>query len=204
MSGYKEMKMVKYLNEKYPEDHFRYEETFGGTWLGGLLGTDQRKQILCTSENYPNQSVTVSCFWDEQEYYDNYLNIKFAKEMDDFTEDVIQQMFPEEETEYISFEETAIDSMCIDLPANISFDNYLEKCNSMLVIGVRCEKEQVTKEEIENMVKQVMKDKYIGLFSMDIYFVDPQGASNDFRKDRYDRLSVMFEDGRISSMEWEM
>lgn len=73
----------------------------------------------------------------------------------------------------------------------------------MLVIGVRCEKEQVAKEEIENMVKQVMKDKYIGLFSMDIYFVDPQGASNDFRKDRYDRLSVMFEDGRISSMEWE-
>lgn len=204
MSGYKEMKMVKYLNEKYPEDHFRYEETIGGTWLGGLLGTDQRKQILCSSENYPNQMVKVSCFWDEQEYHDNYLNIKFAKDMDEFAQDLIQEMFPEAKTEFLSFEETAQDSLCIALPANVSFDDYLKKCNEVLIFGVRCDNNQIDKKEIENIVEAAMENKEIGLFNMRIFFINAQGESPDFRNDSFNYLSVNFKEGRILNMEWEL
>lgn len=204
MSGYKEMKMVKYLNEKYPEDHFRYEETIGGTWLGELLGTDQRKQILCSSENYPNQMVTVSCFWDEQEYHDNYLNIKFAKDMDEFAQDLIQQMFPGAKTEFLSFEEIAQESLCITLPAHVSFDEYLKECNAYLIFGVRCENGQIDKTEIEKTVEATMKNKDVDLFKIKIHFINAQGKSPDFRDDSFNCLSVNFNEGKISSMEWEL
>ena len=135
---YKEKKMVRYLNRKYPEDHFEYKKSYGGTALGGLFGDDQVTNIFCSSENYPEFNVTVKCFWVEQEYYDNYLGIKYVKEMDDYASALIQEFFPEHKTDYYSFYESAINCEigCSTLPADSTFEEYLAGCNEILMMFV--------------------------------------------------------------------
>jgi hypothetical protein len=78
------VKMIKYMNQKYPSDTFTYK----GPWGGGIGVKNGAKECLLESANYPNtginEDVWVKYYVDnngQENYYDNYLSVKYHEQM---------------------------------------------------------------------------------------------------------------------------
>lgn len=172
MSGYKEMKMVKYLNEKYPEDHFRYIKSVGGTPLGSLLGTDSVTTIECSSETYPDKNITVMGYWDEEVFCDNYLGIKYAEMLDEHIDALMYDLFPTQKKVYKSFVNEAEQSGCKELPADTTFEEYLGACGSTFCVFVEQDEDSLDREYIKKEIIQKFKDDELFLGGIKVYFVN--------------------------------
>ena len=202
---YKEKKMVRYLNKKYPEDHFVYEETYGGTALGGLFGDDQVAYILCSSENYPDISVRVEYFWLANKYYDNYLGIKYAKDMDDYASTLIQEFFPEHKTDHYSFCKRILDGSteCTTISADATFEEYLTGCCEPLMMAVEYPEDELDKGTIQDAVTSILEEKNVGYSQVRIFFVTELDPSKDFYDYNYNELRIVLdEDNHIKSVKW--
>lgn len=74
--------MVNHMNEKY-EDHFTYSAPFGG----GTGGT--ARQILVTSEKYPDAEIVVTYSPEDDSYSDNYVEHKYEQQTYELLEEIL-------------------------------------------------------------------------------------------------------------------
>ena len=82
--------VVKYLENKY-DDKFEYYETYGGT----LFDSDPWKGFICTSEKYPGKHILVIYDVKYKKYHDNYLDIKYARQLDELFDSMLSEVFGE-------------------------------------------------------------------------------------------------------------
>ena len=203
---YQARKMVQYLNRKYSEDYFEYKRRDARLPLADHFVEDQIPTIFCSSENYPDLSVTVECIWPVRRYYDNYLGIKYAKELDTYTSALIQEFFPNHKTDHYSFYESArnCNTGFTTLPADATFEEYLAECDEMLVMAVEYPEDELDKEMIQDRIASILKEKEVGYYAMRIIFATELDPSGDFFDHKYNELDIFLDaDNRIERVEWD-
>lgn len=206
--GMRKNLIVDYLNDKYTDDHFEFVD-----YSGGMPWSSESVTILCTSEKYPDKMIKASYITDMDKYEDNYLGYKYAKQLDAYVENYAKELFPNHNIKIFSFSNESENTKINDLPADTSFEEYLEKCRE----GIRfcCEYEPAVlekeKNEIEKKVVESTKNLDMKVIGIDIRFT--QDVSKDLKtitEDTYNSLHIRFElDGnnnsnnKINSIKWE-
>lgn len=200
---------VFYLENKYPNDSFEFENFQGGTLFGG----DRLKECKCKSEKL-NENIYVVYDNVDNEYSDNYLDIKYSNDTDDTIFNVLKTVFPNEKFIYDkakeSFNSTTKSSF---LQSDIDFSGYKSERGIPIYAFVTNYDNQTRDEIVKNLEIAILKEN-IYCDSIEIYFVDDYNSdiesNNSLQNDivanhKYDDylLITMIDDSGFSSVEWE-
>lgn len=200
---------VFYLENKYPNDSFEFENFQGGTLFGG----DRLKECKCKSEKL-NENIYVVYDNVDNEYSDNYLDIKYSNDTDNTIFNVLKTVFPNEKFIFDkakeSFNSTTKSSF---LQSDIDFSGYKSERGIPIYAFVTNYDNQTRDEIVKNLEIAILKEN-IYCDSIEIYFVDdynPDIESNDSLQNdivanhKYDDylLITMIDDSGFSSVEWE-
>lgn len=158
--------MVEYLNDKY-DDTFEFYEVYGGTLFGG----DSQKKILCTSEKFPNTFIRVIYDTNTKIYYDNYIPIKYVKQLDELTNKILAKAFPQNDYYYDSFEKFVADSGCKNMPADTTFEEYISNCGKVLYACVNYETTQIDLNQIQTDLEEQIVNAGLFLGGIEIYIL---------------------------------
>lgn len=190
--------MLRYINDKY-DDSFSFIETFGGT----LFNSQSDDKILCKSEKYPDTPITVVYNKNSKEYFDNYIPVKYASDLDALTTDIIRNSVNGKDFYFESFEENAIDSRCRMFDGDVSFEEYLSNCAEMLIVYVACQGDTtLIREQFQRTVENEIISAGVYFSSVDIYFVDK--ISESFRNDFDERAETQIKKEFINLLSMEM
>ena len=171
--------VVKYLENKY-DDKFEYYETYGGT----LFDSDSWKKFICTSEKYPGKHILVIYDVNHDAYHDNYLDIKYAHQVDELIDSMLLEVFEDDPYYFIHYEGEGISGLTEQYDADTTFEEYIAKKHIYLAAYVKSDK---SNEEIESKLKeQILKN---GIFCswIDLSFVE------EFDKERMNDSSYIKE-----------
>lgn len=195
--------MVRYMNEKYPDDTFTYKSMFGGG-----EGEDTTS-IVVSSKNYPDADIYVHYSFGERDVFtDNYLGVMYA----DQTETVIRNIFDVLiDHDYLLFYE-ADRFACPNTTGEIDFKEYVASKESCIGFTVVVDGLAQNKEGFENALKTAVADSEI-CCSATIYFDDDSGEFDElktkglsgytFKKLYSDVFSFEMSDSKVfSSSRW--
>ena len=112
--------VVKYLENKY-DDKFEYYETYGGT----LFDSDSWKKFICTSEKYPGKHILVIYDVKYKKYHDNYLDIKYARQVDELFDSMLSEVFGENTYCFPHYEDEDIDGSVSEFDGDTTFEQYI-------------------------------------------------------------------------------
>lgn len=208
---------VSYLEHKYPNDNFEFVENiypcadFEG---GALFGGGRLKIARCISENIPNYKIYVVYDTEDKVYSDNYLDMKYADQLDDVLDTVFNTAFPDENYYYTSAKEMFYSTTKSNkLNSNISFAEYKQKRGIPLYAFVSNYSNKSRDEIVKNLEQTIIKEN-LYCDTVDIYIVDDYSAdinnnsslrTNVVVNEKYkDCLSAtMINDNGFDSVEWE-
>lgn len=200
---------VLYLENKYPNDSFEFKNFQGGTLFGG----DRLKEAKCKSEKLSEEIYVVYDSVDN-EYSDNYLDIKYSNDTDNAVYTILKNVFPNEEFTFDkakdSFNSTTKSS---SLESDIDFSDYKSERGISVYAFVTNYDNQTHDEIVKRLEKAILKEN-IYCDSIEIYFFD--GYNSDMESDdplqndivvnhKYDDylFITMKDDSEFSSVEWE-
>ena len=112
--------VVKYLENKY-DDKFEYYETYGGT----LFDSDPWKRFICTSEKYPGKHISVIYDVNHDAYHDNYLDIKYAHQVDELIDSMLSEVFGDAPYYFTHYEGADLSSSASQFDADTTFEEYI-------------------------------------------------------------------------------
>lgn len=200
---------VSYLEDKYPDDSFEFEDFQGGTPFGG----DRLKECKCKSEKL-NENIYVVYDNVDNEYSDNYLDIKYSNDTDNTVFNVLKTVFPNEKFIFDkakeSFNSTTKSSF---LQSDIDFSGYKSERGIPIYAFVTNYDNQTRDEIVKNLEIAILKEN-IYCDSIEIYFVDDYNSdieSNDSLQNdivmnhKYDDylFITMIDNSGFNSVEWE-
>ena len=152
--------VVKYLENKY-DDKFEYYETYGGT----LFDSDSWKKFICTSEKYPGKHILVIYDVKYKKYHDNYLDIKYARQVDELFDSMLSEVFGDDPYYFRHYEGADVSGLVSQYDADTTFEEYIAEENLSLTAFIKSDK---SNEEIESKLKkQILTNGWI-----DLYFVE--------------------------------
>lgn len=201
---------VSYLEHKYPNDNFEFVDFEGGTLFGG----DRLKIARCISKNIPNYKIYVVYDTEDKVYSDNYLDMKYAVQIDNVLDTVFNTAFPNENYYYTSAKEKFYSTTkSNELNSDISFAEYKQKRGIPLYAFVSNYSNKSRDEIVKNLEQAIIKEN-LYCDTVDIYIVDDYNSnieSNDsFQNDivmnhKYDDylFITMIDNSRFNSVEWE-
>ena len=140
--------VVKYLENKY-DDKFEYYETYGGT----LFDSDSWKKFICTSEKYPGKHILVIYDVKYKKYHDNYLDIKYARQVDELFDSMLSEVFGENTYCFPHYEDEDIDGSVSEFDGDTTFEQYIAMKRLFLYSFVKSDK---SNEEIQGIVTQML------------------------------------------------
>lgn len=159
---------VSYLNNKYSDDKFEFVTFEGGTLFGG----DALRTARCTSETIPKCNIYVTFNADENEYSDNYLDMKYSNETDDSINNVFKNAFKNENFYFIA----AKDAFCSTtkssfLDKDISFNDYKQKRGIPIYAFVSNSSNKSNEQIVHDLEQEIIRE---GLYcdTIEIYVVD--------------------------------
>ena len=156
--------VVKYLENKY-DDKFEYYETYGGT----LFDSDSWKKFICTSEKYPGKHILVIYDVKYKKYHDNYLDIKYARQVDELFDSMLSEVFGENTYCFPHYEDEDIDGSVSEFDGDTTFEEYIAEENLSLTAFIKSDK---SNEEIESKLKKQILTNGIFCGWIDLYFVE--------------------------------
>ena len=156
--------VVKYLENKY-DDKFEYYETYGGT----LFDSDSWKKFICTSEKYPGKHILVIYDVKYKKYHDNYLDIKYARQVDELFDSMLSEVFGENTYCFPHYEDEDIDGSVSEFDGDTTFEQYIAEENLSLTAFIKSDK---SNEEIESKLKKQILTNGIFCGWIDLYFVE--------------------------------
>ena len=156
--------VVKYLENKY-DDKFEYYETYGGT----LFDSDSWKKFICTSEKYPGKHILVIYDVKYKKYHDNYLDIKYARQVDELFDSMLSEVFGENTYCFPHYEDEDIDGSVSEFDGDTTFEQYIAMKRLFLYSFVKSDK---SNEEIESKLKKQILTNGIFCGWIDLYFVE--------------------------------
>ena len=192
--GAKANMLMTYMNNKYKDDHFELEErhTTGGAGFPNLANT----RIYCSSEKYPNATVKALYLGDENKYEDNYLGIKYAKQLDEHVENYAKELFPNHNIKIYATSDDIGNIHELDLPADTSFEDYIKNGREYILFYCEYNPEEFEKDkaEIEKRVVESVKTLDMNVIRIDIKFTkDVNRDKKDIKNDTYNSLYISFE-----------
>ena len=156
--------VVKYLENKY-DDKFEYYETYGGT----LFDSDSWKKFICTSEKYPGKHILVIYDVNHDAYHDNYLDIKYAHQVDELIDSMLLEVFEDDPYYFIHYEGADHSGSASQYDADTTFEEYIAKKHIYLAAFIKSDK---SNEEIESKLKKQILTNGIFCGWIDLYFVE--------------------------------
>ena len=125
--------MVNYMNEKY-EDRFTYSAPFGGGTGGSA------RQILVTSEKYPDAEIVVTYSSEAESYSDNYVEHKYEQQTYELLEEVLSGAV---QTEVLLTYEVGYHGTTDNFSEETTFEEYVSDFDALIqfiaVIKEDCE-----------------------------------------------------------------
>lgn len=200
---------VSYLEHKYPNDNFEFVDFEGGTLFGG----DRLKECKCKSEKL-NENIYVVYDNVDNEYSDNYLDVKYSNDTDNTVFNVLKTVFPNEKFIFDkvkeSFNSTTRSSF---LKNDINFNAYKSERGIPIYAFVTNYDNQSRDEIVEDLEIAILKEN-IYCDSIEIYFIDDYNSnieSNDSLQNdivmnhKYDDylFITMIDNSGFNSVEWE-
>lgn len=200
---------VFYLENKYPNDSFEFENFQGGTLFGG----DRLKECRCKSEKL-NENIYVVYDNVDNEYSDNYLDIKYSNDTDNTIFNVLKTVFPNEKFIFDkakeSFNSTTKSSF---LQSDIDFSGYKSERGIPVYAFVTNYDNQTHDEIVKSLEKAILKEN-IYCDSIEIYFVDDCSSKLEIDASLQNDIVVnhkyndylfitMIDDSEFSIVEWE-
>ena len=156
--------VVKYLENKY-DDKFEYYETYGGT----LFDSDSWKKFICTSEKYPGKHILVIYDVKYKKYHDNYLDIKYARQVDELFDSMLSEVFGDDPYYFRHYEGADVSGLVSQYDADTTFEEYIAEENLSLTAFIKSDK---SNEEIESKLKKQILTNGIFCGWIDLYFVE--------------------------------
>ena len=201
---------VSYLENKYPDDNFEFVDFEGGT----LFGEDRLRIARCTSENIPNYKIYVIYDTEDKVYSDNYLDMKYADQIDDVIDTIFNTAFPNENYYYTSAKEKFYSTTkSNELNSDISFAEYRQKRGIPLYAFVsnysNKSRDEIVKKLEQAIIKENLYCDTIKIYVVDDYSADINNNSslrtNIVVNGKYrDCLFVtMMNSNSFDSVEWE-
>ena len=154
--------VVKYLENKY-DDKFEYYKTYGGT----LFDSDPWKGFICTSEKYPGKHILVIYDVKYKKYHDNYLDIKYARQVDELFDSMLSEVFGENTYCFPHYEDEDIDGRVSEFDGDTTFEQYIAMKRLFLYSFVKSDK---SNEEIEHEMKEQLLNNGIWCYEINLYF----------------------------------
>lgn len=141
--------MVEYLNEKYDDDEFEYLSPFGGG-----AGASY-KQIICSSEKYPDEEVSVLFDIDEDGnkiIKDNYLAIKYKEQVIELLDKILTECF---ETDHLLFYDVNMYSFTDNSTQDTTFEEFISTASSYITFTAVINSEyEVDRDYVERIVQK--------------------------------------------------
>lgn len=200
---------VSYLENKYPNDNFEFDHFQGGTLFGG----DRLKEAKCKSEKLSEEIYVVYDSVDN-EYSDNYLDVKYSNDTDNAVNNILKDVFPNEKFTFDKAKESfSSTTKSSSLQSDIDFSAYKSE-RGISVYAFVTNYDNQTRDEIVKKLEETILKENIYCDSIEIYFVDDYDSdieSNDSLQNdivanhKYDNylLIMMIDDSGFSSVEWE-
>lgn len=195
--------IVDYLNDKYTDDHFEFVR-----YSGGKPWSYEALTIECKSEKYPEKAVMASYIPEDNKYYDNYLGVKYSKQLDEYVENIGKELFPEHKTKHSIYSDNSKVPPLLDMSADTDFEDYLANCGENVFLFCEYDKDELNanKEEICERTKELFQNLDMNVNHVGISFTNNIDRDLDFvRGDAYNCLFIEFnyDNGkRIESIEW--
>lgn len=151
--------MVKYMNQKYLNDEFKYSAPSGGS------SGSSSKTIIVSSKKYPDKDIFVR--YDGTEYYDNYLGVAYEQKTLDLIYETLSSVIDGEI--FISYDVSRY--ACPNEDEYMTFYEYarLKESNIGFVAVVNYLIRD--KEKFERDIEQTLRDHSLCCV-MSIYFED--------------------------------
>ena len=171
--------VVKYLENKY-DDKFEYYETYGGT----LFDSDSWKKFICTSEKYPGKHILVIYDVNHDAYHDNYLDIKYAHQVDELIDSMLLEVFEDDPYYFIHYEGEGISGLTEQYDADTTFEEYIADKNHNLTAYIKSDK---SNEEVESKIEEQILNSGMYCRNICLHFVE------DFDEQRLDDDSYLYD-----------
>ena len=171
--------VVKYLENKY-DDKFEYYETYGGT----LFDSDPWKRFICTSEKYPGKQISVIYDVNHDAYHDNYLDIKYAHQVDELIDSMLLEVFEDDPYYFIHYEGEGISGLTEQYDADTTFEEYIADKNHNLTAYIKSDK---SNEEVESKIEEQILNSGMYCRNICLHFVE------DFDEQRLDDDSYLYD-----------
>ena len=171
--------VVKYLENKY-DDKFEYYETYGGT----LFDSDSWKKFICTSEKYPGKHILVIYDVKYKKYHDNYLDIKYAHQVDELIDSMLLEVFEDDPYYFIHYEGADHSGSASQYDADTTFEEYIADKNHNLTAYIKSDK---SNEEVESKIEEQILNSGMYCRNICLHFVE------DFDEQRLDDDSYLYD-----------
>lgn len=200
---------VSYLENKYPNDNFEFDHFQGGTLFGG----DRLKEAKCKSEKLSEEIYVVYDSVDN-EYSDNYLDVKYSNDTDNAVNNILKNVFSNEKFTFDKAKESfSSTTKSSSLQSDIDFSAYKSE-RGISVYAFVTNYDNQTRDEIVKKLEEAILKENIYCDSIEIYFVDDYDSdieSNDSLQNdivanhKYNNylLITMTDDSRFNNVEWE-
>lgn len=172
-------KMVDYMNEKYPDDHFEYKEPFGGG-----AGAESH-QIIVRSENYPDKDIYVyyTVRDDNTEIYeDNYRGFVYEEQTKECLAEFMKECLDGED--FIMFYDVSTVFYFDDQPDG-SFESFISSPTAGVVLFcvVNMEGKELDRQAFADRYKRLVEEKHVCFEKTRILFDEGTEAYNELEQD---------------------
>ncbi len=202
--------ITKYMENKYTDDHFELKRWRG---CGGAGGFPPNTEAYYSSEKCPYKDIRAVYVADTNKYYDNYLGVKYSKQLDEYIENYAKTLFPGHNVKIGTIsDEPSLNIAANDLPPDTSFEEYLKKCEESVFIYCEYDPEELSedRDEIEKRVLESIKNLEMHPRVFFINFVN-DGDKKNSNGNTFEELSISFvfdEDNNntsntIENVEWK-
>lgn len=171
-------KMVDYMNEKYPDDHFEYKEPFGGG-----AGAESH-QIIVRSENYPDKDIHVyyTVRDDNTEVYkDNYRGFVYEEQTKECIEKFMKDCLDGEDF-VIDYDVSTV--FYFDDQPDGSFESFISSRSAGITLFcvVNTNGQEVDRQAFADRYKRLVEEKQICFASTRILFDEGTEAYEAFKQ----------------------
>ena len=183
--------ITKYMENKYTDDHFELKKWRG---CGGAGGFPPNTEAYYASEKCPYKDIRAVYVADTNKYYDNYLGVKYSKQLDEYIENYAKTLFPGHNVKIGTIsDESSLNIKVNDLPPDTSFEEYLKKCGESIIIYCEYDPEELSenRDEIEKRVLESIKNLEMHPRVFLIDFVN-DGDKKNSDGNTFEHLSISF------------
>lgn len=199
--------ITEHLNQKY-DDEFTFIGKFGGTF------DNNKNEYEFSSSKYPEYSVWVAQDRRDGTIVDNYISLKFHKQVKNDIQSIINSISPNYEF-FVEFNENFAHTSIGNESGDISYQEYVTNANAELSFVVLLDTEILNddRQKFEDSLFELIKEKNIHFLNFTIYFINNMSeeliADSDARdllisNDDYSNraFAVLDEDSFSYSWKW--